>query len=108
MNMLRQKLKLLLEVFIEEFKTSDNIQNEMLLVLLKRFIIYITGLAKSGYVNDSETTEEKFHMIRKFNLLLKRISELNIQLVFMLINSASHQRLYQTFLPSTITKLHHR
>ncbi len=36
----QQKVQLLCDVFIEEFSTSDNIQNEMLLMLLKRLIIY--------------------------------------------------------------------
>jgi len=67
----QQKLQLLLDVFIEEFKTSDNIQNEVLLVLLKRFIIYVTNLAKSGYAPVRKMQEEKFHTIRKFNLLVE-------------------------------------
>lgn len=66
-----QKLKLLLDVFIEEFKTADNIQDEMLLVLLKRLIIYITRLAKSEYVPAKKLKDEKFHVIRKFNLLVE-------------------------------------
>lgn len=67
----RQKLKLLLDIFVEEFKTSDNIQNEILLVLLKRLIIYITRLAKSEYVPVKKLQEEKFNIIRKFNLLVE-------------------------------------
>lgn len=67
----QQKLQLLLDVFIEEFKTSDNIQNEMLLVLLKRLIIYVTRLAKAGYAPTKKIKEEKFHIIRKFNLLVE-------------------------------------
>ena len=67
----RQKLQLLSDVFIEEFKTSDNIQNEMLLVLLKRLIIYVTRLAKSGYVPAKKQQDERFHLIRKFNLLVE-------------------------------------
>ena len=67
----QQKLKLLLDVFIEEFKTSDNIQNEMLLVLLKRLIIYVTGLARSEYVPIKKMQDEKFNIIRKFNLLVE-------------------------------------
>jgi AraC family transcriptional regulator, transcriptional activator of pobA len=66
-----QKLKLLLDVFIEEFKTADNIQDEMLLVLLKRLIIYTTRLAKSEYVPTKNLRDEKFHIIRKFNLLVE-------------------------------------
>jgi AraC family transcriptional activator of pobA len=65
------KLQLLLDVFIEEFKTSDNIQSEVLLVLLKRLIIYVTKLAKTGYAPVKKIKEEKFHTIRKFNLLVE-------------------------------------
>jgi AraC-like DNA-binding protein len=67
----RQKMQLLLDVFMEEFKTSDNIQDEVLLVLLKRLIIYITTLAKAGYAPVKKMKEEKFHIIRKFNLLVE-------------------------------------
>ena len=67
----RQKLQLLLDVFIEEFNTSDNIQNEMLLVLLKRLIIYVTRLARTGYAPVKKLPDERFHTIRKFNLLVE-------------------------------------
>jgi len=68
----KQKLQLLFDVFIEEFKTSDNIQNEMLLVLLKRLIIYVTQLAKAGYAPVKKIQDERFHIIRKFNLLVEK------------------------------------
>ncbi|MFB6454775.1 helix-turn-helix domain-containing protein [Chitinophaga sp. Hz27] len=67
----QQKLKLLTEVFIEELKTTDHIQHEILIVLLKRLIIYITGLAKLGYVPSKKIDESRFHIIRKFNLLVE-------------------------------------
>jgi len=67
----QQKMQLLLDVFIEEFKTSDNIQNEVLLVLLKRLIIYVTKLARAGYAPVKKIQEKKFHTIRKFNLLVE-------------------------------------
>jgi AraC family transcriptional activator of pobA len=67
----RIKLKLLFDVFLEEFRTTDLIQNEMLLVLLKRLIIYTTGLAKAGYAPVKKLQDEKFHMVRKFNLLVE-------------------------------------
>ncbi len=67
----RQRLQLLLDVFIQEFNTSDNIQNEMLLVLLKRLIIYVTRLAKAGYMPNKKIPDEKFHIVRKFNLLVE-------------------------------------
>jgi len=67
----QQKLQLLAAVFVEEFRTSDHIQNEMLLVLLKRLIIYVTCLAKVGYVPMKKLQDERFHVIRKFNLLVE-------------------------------------
>jgi AraC family transcriptional activator of pobA len=67
----RQKLQLLSDIFIEEFNTLDNIQNEMLLVLLKRLIIYVTRLARLGYVPEKKLQDERFHIIRKFNLLVE-------------------------------------
>jgi len=67
----QQKLQLLTAVFIEEFRTTDHIQNEMLLVLLKRLIIYVTRLAKVGYVPTKKLQDERFHIIRKFNLLVE-------------------------------------
>lgn len=67
----QQKLRLLSDVFVEEFKTADNIQNEILLVLLKRLIIYVTRLARLGYVPTKKLQDERFHIIRKFNLLVE-------------------------------------
>ncbi|RBL90093.1 helix-turn-helix domain-containing protein [Chitinophaga flava] len=67
----RQKLQLLSDVFTEEFRTSDHIQSEMLLVLLKRLIIYVTQLAKLGYTPTKKLQDERFHIIRKFNLLVE-------------------------------------
>jgi len=67
----REKLKLLSAIFMDEFKTTDNIQNEMLLALLKRLISYITRLARSEYVPEKKVQEEKYHLIRKFNLLVE-------------------------------------
>lgn len=67
----QQKLKLLFDIFAEEFKTNDNIQNEMMLVLLKRLIKYITELAKAEFVPEKKLKDEKFNLIRKFNLLVE-------------------------------------
>ena len=67
----RQKLKLLLDIFLEEFNTSDNIQQDMLLMLLKRLIIVITRLARTEYIPDQKLQDERFHVIRKFNLLVE-------------------------------------
>lgn len=70
-NIAQQRLKLLSDIFIEEFKTSDNIQNELLLVLLKRLIIYVTRLAKLDYIPVKKLQDDKFHIVRKFNLLVE-------------------------------------
>ena len=67
----QEKLKLLAAIFMDEFRTTDNIQNEMLLALLKRLISYITRLARSEYVPEKKVQEEKYHLIRKFNLLVE-------------------------------------
>ncbi|OQP60691.1 AraC family transcriptional regulator [Niastella vici] len=67
----QQKLQLLLAMFVDEFKITDAIQHEMLLVLLKRLIIYMTRLARSEYVPMKKVQEDKFHIIRKFNLLVE-------------------------------------
>ncbi|HWZ04833.1 MAG TPA: helix-turn-helix domain-containing protein [Mucilaginibacter sp.] len=71
-DLAQQKLQLLSDIFVEEFRTSDNIQNEMLLVLLKRLIIYVTRLARSGYAPVKKLQDERFHIIRKFNLLVEK------------------------------------
>jgi len=70
-DLAQQKLRLLADIFIEEFKTADNIQNEMLLVLLKRLIIFVTHLAKADYAFAEKTQDERFHIVRKFNLLVE-------------------------------------
>jgi AraC family transcriptional activator of pobA len=67
----QKKLKLLSEIFAEEFNTSDHIQNEMLLMLLKRLIIYVTQLAKLGYAPVKKLDDSRLHTIRKFNLLVE-------------------------------------
>lgn len=67
----RQKMQLLADMFTEEFRTADNVQNEMLLVLLKRLIINVTRLARTEYVPEKKLQGDKFHLIRKFNLLVE-------------------------------------
>ena len=65
------RLRLLLHIFIEELKTRDNIQNDLLLLLLKRLIIVITKLAKSSAVPDQNKTNDKLDIFRQFNLLVE-------------------------------------
>lgn len=67
----QHKLQLLLNIFIEELNTRDNIQNDMLLMLLKRLIIVITKLARSEYIPDQKLHDERLDIFRKYNLLVE-------------------------------------
>lgn len=64
-----RKFELLLEVILEEFRTIDNIQGDMLQMLLKRLIIICTRLAKEQHIvrglNDGQ-----IDTIRQFNVLV--------------------------------------
>ena len=40
-------------------------------MLLKRLIIFITRLARSEYIPTKKLQDDKFHVIRKFNLLVE-------------------------------------
>jgi AraC family transcriptional activator of pobA len=68
----KYKLKVLLDIFVEELNTQDSIQNEMLIMLLKRLIIIITRLARNKYVPDSRLHDQRFDVFRKFNLLVEK------------------------------------
>ncbi|MFC0517464.1 helix-turn-helix domain-containing protein [Mucilaginibacter angelicae] len=65
------KLQRLLDIFIEEFETADNIQIDMLRMLLKRLIIIVTRLAKAKQSPIPALADEKFGTIRKFNLMVE-------------------------------------
>lgn len=65
------KLQLLLNIFIEELNTKDNIQRDMLLMLLKRLIIFVTKLARAEYMPNPKLDDEKLDIFRKFNLLVE-------------------------------------
>ncbi|MDN5289120.1 MAG: AraC family transcriptional regulator [Mucilaginibacter sp.] len=67
----QRKLQLLLDVFTEELNTNDHIQNDMLVMLLKRLIMMITGLARAGYMPNVKLNDERFHILRKYNLLVE-------------------------------------
>jgi AraC family transcriptional activator of pobA len=68
---MQKKLQILSSIFIEEFNTADNIQGDMLRMLLKRLIIIVTRLARSQYMPQATLPDDKFHLIRKFNLLVE-------------------------------------
>lgn len=64
-----RKFELLLEVILEEFKTIDKIQGDMLQMLLKRFIIICTRLAKEQHIVH-ELNDSQVDIIRQFNVLV--------------------------------------
>lgn len=68
-NVSNRSFDLLYQVFLEEFKTRDNIQGEMLTMLLKRLIIKTTRLAKEQMLT-SKIEPSQVNIIRKFNLLV--------------------------------------
>jgi AraC family transcriptional activator of pobA len=67
----QHKLKILLNIFVEELNTPDHIQNDMLMMLLKRLIIFITRLARSKYIPNEKLYDDRLDVFRKFNLLVE-------------------------------------
>jgi len=66
----QQKFDLLLDMSIAEMQTTDQIQHEMLLVLLKRLILNVTRLARQESFSEP-VPDDKYNLIRKFNLLVE-------------------------------------
>ena len=56
--------------FKEEFDNVDHIQGEMLLVLLKRLLIFSTRVARKN-LPEPEMTASKLNLIRNFNILVE-------------------------------------
>ncbi|MBF4519015.1 helix-turn-helix domain-containing protein [Flavobacterium sp. ANB] len=63
----RIKISTLSQLFVEEFESEDYIKTDMLLALLKRFVIILTRLAKQQHFKDEALTDDKFDFIRQFN-----------------------------------------
>jgi AraC family transcriptional activator of pobA len=61
----------LLGVFEEEYMSDDDVKGEMLRLLLVRLIIRTTRLAKNQYMGVEDVKEEKYNLIRQFNLLVE-------------------------------------
>lgn len=93
----REKFSVLQQLFIEEFQTIDTIQTDMLQMLLKRLIILTTRLAKEQYLAGKIYEEEKFDLIRQFNILVDQD--------FKTQHQVSHyaERLHKT--PKTLTRI---
>lgn len=66
-----RRLNEMLESFDEEFINNESIKGEMLRNLLVQLIIKITRLAKKQYVGAEAISEEKFNLIRQYNLLVE-------------------------------------
>ncbi len=64
------RLRTLASVLMEEFDTRDQNQEEMLRLLLKRFIIRVTRLARKQLVN-RKLPEKELELIRQFNVLVE-------------------------------------
>lgn len=65
-----ESLGILIEVLQKEFKISDNNQEEMLRILLKRFIIRATRMARKQLLKENSKIEE-VDIIRQFNSLVE-------------------------------------
>lgn len=65
----QQKFELLYQVFEDEFGTKDHIQGEMLRILLKRFIIKTTRLARDQVLKPG-ADHTQVETIRQFNILV--------------------------------------
>lgn len=78
----RSKLESLQQMFIEEFEVVDNIKTDMLQMLLKRLIIITTRLAKAQVIDHISTEDEKFDLIRAFNVLVYNHYKTNHQVQF--------------------------
>ena len=65
-----QSFNLLLQVMLEEFENTDHIQGEMLQVLLKRFLIKSTRLARRTLENP-QINQDKLDLIRQYNVLVE-------------------------------------
>jgi AraC family transcriptional activator of pobA len=58
-----------IDAFIQEMTTHDRLQEEMLRILLKRFIIICTRIARKHY-GINEDSEKAFDIVRKFHILV--------------------------------------
>lgn len=59
-----------MQVFVDEFQTTDNIQKDMLQMLLKRLIIILTRLAKERYT-DHSLNSAQLDIVRSYNMLVE-------------------------------------
>ncbi len=77
-----KKIGLLLEVFKDEFENTDQIQEDMLRMLLVRLIITLTRIAKQQYLPAGESDDQKFDLVRNFNLMVENHYKLHHDVKF--------------------------
>jgi AraC family transcriptional regulator, transcriptional activator of pobA len=65
------KMQQLLALFIEEYNGEEEIKGEMLRMLLVRLIIQTTRLAKKKYFGAEQLAEDKFNLLRQYNVLVE-------------------------------------
>ncbi|HHP7242040.1 MAG TPA: helix-turn-helix domain-containing protein [Cyclobacteriaceae bacterium] len=65
----QNKFELLYQVFLDEFRTRDNVQGPMMELLLKRLIIKVTRLARNQFM-PKKLDDKQIDIIRKFNMLV--------------------------------------
>ena len=70
-NIEARRFEALFNVFVDEMKTKDELQAEMLRMLLKRLILKTTRLAKLQHLRQYDLKAGRFLAIRKFNLLVE-------------------------------------
>jgi AraC family transcriptional regulator, transcriptional activator of pobA len=94
------KIGALLQVFKDEFNTTDNIQGEMLRMLLVRLIITITRLAKYQFAStqSKDANDKKFYLFRQFNLMVENNYRIQHEVKFYALElSKSPKTLANTF-----------
>ncbi len=67
----KESIDKLYELFIEELNNDEDIKGEMLRMALAKLIILNTRLAKKKYFKTEDKLDEKFSVIRNFNLLVE-------------------------------------
>lgn len=65
------KITTIEQLFLEDMREKDRMQGEMLRTLLKRLIIKSTRMAKLQVDNARQLTDERYDLIRRFNLLVE-------------------------------------
>jgi AraC-like DNA-binding protein len=67
----RKKIATMEQLFLEDMREKDRMQGEMLRTLLKRLIIKSTRMARQQMDNARQLTDERYDLIRQFNLLVE-------------------------------------